>query len=166
MAVYEKCMRWVVNLSLGTSATLIALIFILINTEIFLRYVLHISTMISDEYSAYFFAIAMYLGLVAGIYNNKLIRIDIPGKWTILTAKPLPRIIVSFSGMVLTFLLLFAITHTLWFSWLFKSRSIQVSKTLMFIPQACVTLGVALMCLASLYLFIHDVHSVCKRDKL
>ena len=166
MTVSEKCILWVVNLFSGTAAIMIALIFILINIEIFCRYVLNTSTLIADEYCGYLFAIAMYVGLSESIYNNKLIKIDLPGKWNIMISQPLPRIIVTFSGVVLNFLLLYAVTHTLWFSWLFKSRSIQVSKTLLFIPQTCVTLGVAIMCLASLFLFIRAVHSACTGGKL
>ncbi len=154
MGSLEKIMNRIANISILISAVLIILIFLLINTEIVCRYFLGTSTLIADEYCGYFFAIAMYIGLCASIYNNKLIKIDLPGKWSDMTSKKIPRFIVGISAVMLNVILLIAIYHTFWTSWLFKSRSIQASMTLLAIPQSGVVVGVALMVLASVAILL------------
>lgn len=149
MEILEKGMNLVAKISIAVSAILVCLIFVLINVEIICRYFLHLSTLVADEYCGYFFAVAMYLGLCYSIYHNKLLKIDLPGKWTEMTSKRLPRVIVALSAIVLNGILLVAMYHTLWASWLFKSRSIQASRTLLAIPQGLVFAGIALMFIAS-----------------
>lgn len=147
-----KWMNSIFKISIAVSAILVSLMFALINIEIVCRYFLGVSTLIGDEYCGYFFAVAMYLGLSYSIYHNKLLKIDLPGKWSEFTARRLPRFIVALSAVTLNGILLVAMYHTLWASWLFKSRSIQASRTFLAIPQSLVFVGIALMCLASVVL--------------
>ncbi|MCH5276930.1 MAG: TRAP transporter small permease [Desulfovibrionaceae bacterium] len=149
MEILEKGMNLIAKISIAVSAILVSLIFALINVEIICRYFLGISTLIADEYCGYFFAVAMYLGLCYSIYHNRLLKIDLPGAWAEMTSRRTPRVIVALSAIALNGILLVAMYHTLWASWLFKSRSIQASRTLLAIPQAFVLAGIALMFLAS-----------------
>lgn len=165
MWTMEKIVRAATVFAAGVAALLFALIFLLVNAEIFCRYALNTSTLIADEYCGYFFAIAVYAGLNASLYQDKLLKIDLTGAWSVFVAKPLPRLIVSLATAVLNTILFYAVWQTFSASVLFNSRSIQPSRTLLAFPQAGVTIGIGLLCLVSLFLFARTLWSITRKDK-
>ena len=140
----------------GIAAVLVGLMFIIINLEIVCRYAFNTSTLIADEYCGYFFAIVVYTGLSSGLYQDKLIKIDLPGAWSRIVKKPCIRLVVHLATLVLNSILLWAIWQTFSASLLFKSRSIQASRTLLAYPQSVVVLALALLCLVSLCLVVRS----------
>ena len=149
----DKILRFLTQtLAGGIAAVLVGLMFIIINLEIICRYVLNTSTLIADEYCGYFFAIAVYAGLSSGLYQDKLIKIELPGAWPRIVKKPCIRLVVHLAALVLNSILLRAIWQTFSASLLFKSRSIQASRTLLAYPQGAVVLALAMLCLVSLCL--------------
>ena len=165
MDILEKAIRGLTVFAAGIAALLFAFIFVLVNAEIFCRYVLHTSTLLADEYCGYFFAIAVYAGLNASMYQDKLLKIDLPGAWSLFVRKPVPRLIVSFATASLNAILFYSIWQTFSASLLFNSRSIQPSRTLLAYPQGAVTIGIGLLCLVSLFMFIRTVWNVAGKGK-
>lgn len=165
MEKVERIIRVSAEVAAGIAALCLALIFLLINAEIFWRYVLRSSTLIADEYCGYLFAIAVYAGLSASLYQDKLIKIDMPGRWATFVAMPVPRLIVSLATAALNAVLFYAIWQTFSASVAFNSRSIQPSHTLLAYPQAAVTIGIGLLCLVSLFLFVRVLRSFFGKNK-
>ncbi|MCD8140146.1 MAG: TRAP transporter small permease [Planctomycetaceae bacterium] len=158
MSKYDRILDFVtVTIANGIAAVLIACIFIIINVEIVCRYAFNTSTLIADEYCGYLFAIAVYAGLSAGMYQDKLIKIDLPGAWAEFVKQPFVRMIVHLAALVLNSILLYAIWQTFSASLLFTSRSIQPSRTLLAYPQGAVVGGIALLFLVSLCQFVRSV---------
>lgn len=139
----------IARVSLAIACTLAAAIFVLINIEIFCRYILGTSTLIADEYSAYGFAILVYLGMVHAVRHDELIRIDIPGRWQTFVARPGMKLFASVATLVLNSVLLYALALTYLASARFSSRSIQASNTLLAWPQGIALAAVGLLVLVS-----------------
>ncbi|MCD8352491.1 MAG: TRAP transporter small permease [Planctomycetaceae bacterium] len=158
MTKYDKILDFVTaKIANGIAAVLIACIFIIINIEIVCRYAFNTSTLIADEYCGYFFAVAVYAGLSAGMYQDKLIKIDLPGAWAVFVRRPFIRMIVHLAALVLNTILFYAIWQTFAASLLFNSRSIQASRTLLAYPQGAVVAGIGLLFLVSLCQFVRSV---------
>lgn len=149
--------RWagvVAAVSSAIGAALLIGMFLLINVEIAVRYVLGGSTLVADEYAGYMFAALVFLGMNHAIYAEKLITIDLTGRWGALMARPSMRFARSCLMLTLNLTLLYAAWLTLSASMRFQSRSIQYSKTLIAYPQSLVVIGLALACIACVALII------------
>lgn len=154
MTKYDRILNFVTGtVANGIAAVLVALIFVIINVEIVCRYLFNTSTLMADEYCGYFFGIAVYAGLSSGLYQNKLIKIDLPGAWSSFVKKPFIQLLVHLAALLLNGIFLYAIWHTLSASLLFNSRSIQASRTLLAYPQGAVVGAIALLFVVSLCQF-------------
>lgn len=149
--------RWVGvigKVSSAISATLLLGIFVLINIEVATRYLLGGSTLVADEYAGYMFAALVFLGMNQAIHMEKLITIDLTGRWGALMNGSLMRAVKAVLILGLNLALLYAATLTLMMSIRFQSRSIQYSKTLLAYPQSIVVIGLALASLAAFALLL------------
>jgi TRAP-type C4-dicarboxylate transport system permease small subunit len=157
MVLLDKTVKLLVGAAAVIAALLFAAIFLLVNVEIFCRYILNTSTLLADEYGGYFFAVAVYTGLNHSLYHDRLLKIDLPGAWATFVNKPIPRLIVTACTATLNVILLYAIWQTFSASVQFGSRSIQASRTPLAYPQGGVTFGIALLALVSLFLLIRQL---------
>ena len=130
--VMELWARRLAAASTTVASVLLAGIFVLINVEVFFRYALNASTLVADEYGGYMFAGIVYLGLNHAIFHDRLIGIDVPGRWHRFAHDPIVRLVVAILTLALNAVLLYAATLTTLASLRFHSRSIQYSKT--FLP--------------------------------
>lgn len=149
--------RWagvIAAVSAWIGAALLLGMFLLINIEIAARYVLGGSTLVADEYAGYMFAALVFLGMNHAIHAEKLITIDLPGRWGALMARPAMRFARACVMLGLNLALLYAAWLTVSMSMRFQSRSIQYSKTLLAYPQALVAIGLALACIACIALML------------
>lgn len=149
--------RWaglVARISSGIGAALLLGMFVLVNVEVAARYLLNTSTLVADEYAGYMFVVLVFLGMNHAIHAEKLITIDLPGRWGALMARPAMRFARACLMLGLNVVLLYSAWLTLSLSIRFQSRSIQYSKTLFAYPQSLIVLGLALACLACLALML------------
>jgi len=161
---FDKILDWLTKGMVALGVLLVACMFVLINVEIFCRYVLSTSTLLADEYCSYFFAVVAYAGLSYALYNDKLIKIDLPGAWSRLISKPFLRLLKDSAAVVLNSILLYAIWQTFSLSLLFQSRSIQPSRTLLAYPQGVVMACIALLCLISICMFVKTLRELLKGE--
>lgn len=117
----------------------------LIIAEIFSRLVLGQSLQITDEYTGYLMAVSSFLGLG---YVEKVqghIRMDLIN----LLRSKFPRVIAAFRLWAYTLAIIFAgyLTFVGWKlfyqSYLYGSKSMQISETPLVIPQIFIPLGAA-----------------------
>lgn len=149
--------RWagaIATVSSAIAAVLLLGMFVLINVEVATRYLFGGSTLVADEYAGYMFSALVFLGMNQAIHAEKLITIDLTGRWGTLMASSVMRFVRACLILGLNLALLYAATLTLMMSMRFQSRSIQYSKTLLAYPQSLVVLGLGLACLASIALML------------
>lgn len=147
----------IARVSLIIACSLVAAIFVLVNVEVICRYAFGVSTLISDEYAAYGFAAMVYLGMAYAVHHELLIRIDIPGAWQRMVARPALKLLAAVATLSLNIVLFYAASVTVTASWRFQSRSIQVSKTLLAWPQGLMLVGLGMLVVVSVALVIRTV---------
>lgn|SRR5690625_1295085 len=133
----------------AASCGLLAAMFVLINVEIVCRYIFSTSTLIADEYSAYFFATMVYLGLSQAIFEDKNIKIDVPGGWRRLVSCTPIRFVLGVVICSFNAVLVYAMYLTVSTSVLFNSKSIQASRTLLAYPQFAVLAALVIVLLVT-----------------
>ncbi len=139
--------RMIDRLSLGgafLSAILMLLIVVLIAVEILLRSVFNTSTLISDEYNAYFFVGVVLLGLAFTLREEGHIRI------TLLTSVLGPRgqaVLDVLATVVAVAVTTFALYHTsamVYDSWQLGMLADSISETPIYLSQMVIPIGLAL----------------------
>ena len=163
MSVFFSCMdrflKTISSWALRISGFFLALMFILINVEVFGRYLFGFSTLISDEYVGYFFVWMTFLGYTATLRGGHFLRVNI-----ILNVMPtrmsnMMQGIGALFGAVLCGILTWTSGHTVYVSFLFKSVSLYFSKTPLIVPQFIMPIGLSLLTLAMLH------EGVCRLQK-
>ncbi len=139
--------RMIDGLSLGgafLSAILMLFIVVLIAVEILLRSVFNISTLISDEYSAYFFVGVVLLGLAFTLREEGHIRI------TLLTSVLGPRgrivldVLATIMAVAVTTFALYHASAMVYDSWSLGMLADSISETPIYLSQMVIPVGLAL----------------------
>ncbi len=136
------------GLALKLSALLMLALLVLMNVEIFARYLFGKSTLIADEYAGYFYAWIVLLGAVHLLRSDKYLTV------TLLTDRLSPRaknIAAIFAGLIGLGVSLVSLSSTFSIvqqTWMFGTKSMQPSATPLIYPQAAMLVGYALLSLA------------------
>lgn len=138
----------------GLAAFALLAMALLINTEVLGRYIFGFSTLISDEYSGYLFTGMTMLCLLHGLRSGRILRVEalayrLPPKGQDLLLLPTTLI-----GLFVSVVLTKATFTLLSMNWMFNSVSLQPSQTPLWIPQALMPLGFALLGLGYLERFL------------
>jgi TRAP-type C4-dicarboxylate transport system permease small subunit len=145
-----RAMKFFEGLALKLSAVFLGAMVLLINVEIFSRFLFNSSTRIADEYGGYFYA---WIVLLGGVH---LLRSDRYLMMTSVLDMMSPRvqnfiyIIAAAVGLTLCavcFKSAFELTYS---SFKFHTESPQPSGTLLWYPQLAMPFGYALLCAAYL----------------
>ncbi|MGB3424838.1 MAG: TRAP transporter small permease [Castellaniella sp.] len=139
--------------------------FLLINIEVLCRYFFSTSTLVADEYSAYFFAAMVYLGLSHCLHHDKLIKIDLPESWSPVVKSPLVLFILSALGIAFNALLVYSMYLTTMASLRFQTRSIQPSQTVLAYPQLAVLAALCAAVLAGVFVLVRSFRATEGRVK-
>lgn len=126
------------------SATFMLLIVTIIAVEIVLRSVFNTSTLISDEYSAYFFVGVVLLGLGFTLREGAHIRITLV---TSFLGKRANRILFMGTTLVAIAITSFALYHSsimVFESWQLEMNADTISETPIYISQMVIPAGLAI----------------------
>lgn len=137
------------------------LIVVLISLEIFLRTFLKKSTLIADEYSAYFMVASVFLGLAYTLGQEKHIKI------TLITSKLKHRLAKLFLDLfvlsVAFAVSIFAFYYSILMvkeTYLLDMRADSIAETMLWIPEISVPLGFLLLNLQLLILIIRRIRKL------
>jgi TRAP-type C4-dicarboxylate transport system permease small subunit len=136
------------GLALKLSALLMLALLVLMNVEVFARYLFGKSTLIADEYAGYFYAWIVLLGAVHLLRSDKYLTV------TLLTDRFSPRArnrAAIFAGLIGLGVSLVSLSSTFSIvqqTWMFGTRSMQPSATPLIYPQAALLVGYGLLSLA------------------
>jgi len=152
----DRICKWIeglCNAGAFFSAVFMALIVILIMTEIILRAVFNASTLVGAEFSGYFLVVVVVLGLGYTLQHNAHIRITLiwnrlPARW-----KKIFDIAVSATSVVITCYALIYSIRMVYDTYSLGMREDSLVETPLWIPQAVIPVGL-LMLLLQLLAFI------------
>jgi len=139
------------------SGVLLALVVVLVNVEIVLRYLFGKSTLVSDEYSGYFFVWMSLLGFGYALQTGQFLHVEaLIGRFRG-AALESAELFGALAGAAVAMVTTYACALTFLASWKFGTRSIQPSATPLWLPQ-CV-MPVAFGWLSAIYLRIAVVRA-------
>jgi TRAP-type C4-dicarboxylate transport system permease small subunit len=147
---FGTVLKFLEGLALKLSALFLIGLVVLINFEIFSRYLFNYSTRIADEYSGYFYA---WIVLLGGVH---LLRSDRYLMMTSILDKMSARgqnfiyIIAAFVGLSLCAACLLSVSELAWLSLRLGTQSTQPSGTPLIYPQMALPVGYGLLCAAYL----------------
>jgi TRAP-type C4-dicarboxylate transport system permease small subunit len=146
----KKLIKWIDKASdIGAylSGLFMILIVLLILVEIFLRTFFKTSTLIADEYSAYFFVVVVMLGIPYTLRENGHIRIS-------LVTSRLPEKIRKFfeilAILIALFLCIFICYHAIlmvYDAYSLEMTADSIAETPIYIPQLVIPIGFILFAL-------------------
>ena len=141
-------MDWLDSILLGLAGLILAGMALLMNVEVLGRTLLSRSTHMADEYSGYGLCAATMLCMVVAMRRERFLRVD-----GVIERLP-PRVQAWASvfgagvGCVVSLVLCWSTGKLAWTSYLFGSRSIEMSETPLAWPQAVMPLGFGLLAVA------------------
>lgn len=135
------------SILIGASAILLALMGLLMNVEIFSRYLLKTSTQIADEYSGYLFTWMTLFCFLTALRSGRLLRVEA-------AINKMPRglqraleVIGAGVGAAASFVLTLSTWNIAAASLEFGTRSLQTSETPLFYPQIAMPICLGLLTL-------------------
>jgi TRAP-type C4-dicarboxylate transport system permease small subunit len=139
-------MTFVDRILIVISSIIVALMVLLMNAEVFLRYALTTSTKISEEYSGYMFAATTMLAFFPALRRGRFLRITAVLSLLPLRARALWELVIGALSAAFCFVLAWQTWELFVTSREFGSVSEQYSATPLMYPQ--IILPVALLALA------------------
>jgi len=118
---------------------------VLMNTEVFLRYVLGFSTQISDEYAGYLFIAATMLCFYPALRRNRFLQIQALVELLPFKVRAVLEILSTVCGAFICVVLGWQASKLSLSSLRLDSVSLQISQTPLWIPQIVVPIGFALL---------------------
>ncbi|MEZ5932638.1 MAG: TRAP transporter small permease [Alphaproteobacteria bacterium] len=126
----------------------LALVFCLMNVEIVSRYLFGFSTLIADEYGGYGFAVIILAGLLYAHRSGALLRVEFGVGLMGRRTRASSLLVASLASLLLCGFSAYAGYQAWALSLLFDSRSAFASTTPLWIPQAAMPVGFALLSLS------------------
>lgn len=123
------------------SALFMLLIVLLISAEIVLRSLFNTSTLISDEYSAYFFVGVVLSGLAFTLKEDAHIRITLLTSILGEKGRAVFDILAIITAMAITSFALYHTSIMVFESWQLGMRADSISETPIYISQMVIPLG-------------------------
>jgi len=131
----------------GINVLLLIGIVILMTLEVFVRYFLHRSLHITDEYAGYMFCALSLLSFLPTLRSGRFLRITGVVQRLPLRLQAVAETIAALLGVGVSGVLAWTTAWQAWDSYVFGSVSLAVSQTPLFIPQAILPLGFVFLAL-------------------
>ena len=143
----ERWSRW----SCDFAGWLLAVMAVLINVEVFARYVLNTSTLIADEYSGYLFVWSTLLGFGYALQGGQFLRVESLVSRLSRRGQAASELLAAIAGLLVALVCTYATTVLLLAALRFGTRSIQPSATPLWLPELLLPLAFAWLCILYLY---------------
>ncbi|ACN17721.1 TRAP-type C4-dicarboxylate transport system, small permease component [Desulforapulum autotrophicum HRM2] len=143
----RRTIQFIERLSLwgaSLSAVFLSLIVLIIAVEIVLRSVFNTSTLIADEYSAYFFVGVVLLGLGFTLKEGAHIRITLVTSLVGERANQVLNIMSTLAAIAITTFALYHTSIMVFESWQLDMTADTISETPIFLSQMVIPAGLAM----------------------
>ena len=135
---------------LAIALIVLAGIFLLMNAEIAVRYLLGRSTLIADEYAGYGFAIVVFAGLMYAHRSNALLRVELGLRVMQGRTRMVALVLAALVSALLAAFSAYVGYRTFGLSWRFNSTSAFTSQTPLWLPQLAMPVGFVLLAVSFL----------------
>jgi len=125
------------------SVGFLAILFVLINVEVFARYVLNRSTLLADEYGGYLFVSISFFGFAHALRSGQFLRVS----FVVDLLAPRAKLFLHWIAIAV---MTWEVGKLVLVSWQFGSVSIQPSSTPLIYPQGMMALGTLVLLIAFL----------------
>ncbi len=125
------------------AGVLLALVVVLVNVEVVLRYGFGSSTLLSDEYSGYFFVWMSLLGFGYALENGQFLRVEALVERLHGPSRDAAELCGAVAGAIVAAVTTYACALTFLASWKYGTHSIQPSSTPLWIPQSVMPVAFA-----------------------
>jgi len=133
---------------------LLALMALLINVEVFARYVLNRSTLIADEYAGYMFVWMTLFGFAHALRSGQFLRVEALVMRFGPRGRAMCDLLAALVGLGVATIATWSASLLFLSSWRFGTVSIQPSATPLWMAQIAVPLGLAWLVLLYLDLLV------------
>jgi len=155
----DRLMDRLARLGRTVSSALLILMVILINVEVLGRYFFKVSTLIADEYSAYFFVGCTFFGFSYSFRQGHFLRVSLLTGKLSSKAQAVLQCSAAFLAFGLSSVVTYEVAMLTLISVQFHSVSIQPSATPLWIPQVIMPLGMG----ALSFLFLNEALQTLSR---
>lgn len=136
------------RIMIALAGLILAAMAVLMNVEVFSRTLLSRSTHVSDEFAGYGLCAVTMLCLVAAMRRGRFLRVDgiierLPPR-----GQAAAEIFGAIIGLAVSLVLCWSTGKLAWTSYVFGTRSIEMSQTPLVAPQILMPLGFGLLALA------------------
>jgi len=165
LRVADGIMERLSRMGRNVSSIFLLLMVILINLEVLGRYLFGFSTLICDEYSAYFFVGCTFLGFTYSFRQGHFLRVGIMVDRLPATAKSILHLAAAALGFSISVVVTYEVAMLTLISVRFDSVSIQPSATPLWLPQALMPLGMGALSLLFLNEAVQTLAGLFSSDR-
>ena len=133
--------------ALAVSALAVAVMAALVTVEVLARSFASVSTLVADEMAGYLLVILTFFGLAESLRAGAFIRVEFVDRWLGADARRWLEAVLLVVALAYTVLLAWEFWRLVLQSFRFGSTSLQVSRTPLWMPQACMAAGASLLVL-------------------
>ena len=135
------------TVAMVVSALAVALMATLVTVEVLGRSFASVSTLVADEMAGYLLVVVAFFGLAESLRAGAFIRVEFIDHWLGADARRRLEAVLFVVALAYTVLLAWEFWRLTQQSFRFGSTSLQVSRTPLWIPQACMAVGASILAL-------------------
>jgi TRAP-type C4-dicarboxylate transport system permease small subunit len=129
------------------SAVAVAAMAVLVTIEVLGRSLASVSTLVADEMAGYLLVVLTFFGLADSLRTGAFIRVEFVDHWLGARARRRLETVLLVVALAYTLFLAWDFWRLVMQSYRFGSTSLQVSRTPLWIPQACMAAGTTILAL-------------------
>jgi TRAP-type C4-dicarboxylate transport system permease small subunit len=135
------------TVAMVVSALAVAVMAALVTVEVLARSFASVSTLVADEMAGYLLVVLAFFGLAETLRAGAFIRVEFVDRWLGADARRRLEAVLFVVALAYTVLLAWEFWRLTMQSFRFGSTSLQVSRTPLWIPQACMAVGASILAL-------------------
>lgn len=127
------------------SAMAVAVMAVLVTVEVLARSLASVSTLVADEMAGYLLVVLTFFGLADSLRAGAFIRVEFVDHWLGVRARRRLETVLMIVALAYAVFLAWEFWNLVAQSYRFGSTSLQVSRTPLWIPQACMAAGTTIL---------------------
>jgi TRAP-type C4-dicarboxylate transport system permease small subunit len=148
MTLFSLILDRLERAAIAAAIVILLMMALLMNVEVFSRYLFGRSTQIADEFAGYFFTAVTLLCFVPALRHGRFLRVEALVERVPAPVQAVLNLIAAFIGALMSMVLAWTTFQLAFASWNYGTVSLQAIQVPLVIPQAILPLGFGLLALA------------------
>lgn len=148
MSLFSSILDRLERAAIAAAIVILLMMALLMNVEVFGRYLFGRSTQIADEFAGYFFTAVTLLCFVPALRHGRFLRVEALIERVPASLRAVLNLVASIIGALMSALLAWTTFQLAFASWSYGTVSLQAIQVPLVIPQAILPLGFGLLALA------------------